>query len=201
MPEPTVRTFHAKLLETGYNISLSGAQRFIARHIKKPQPKSHQTPAAVGRPLTLEELSLIQKDLTELKPLDAAALKIMLEKELLVYNIMLMRFSQRKADRLAMAPKETAALVKSMSGATGKISAAPIPVITPDGRMIDVAPNQVVDDIDAFFRREGAEAIGRFQLNRASPAQGEAQRSALSRREIAALVEGEEPSPSRHATR
>jgi hypothetical protein len=113
--------------------------------------------------LTLEELSLIQKDLAELQPLDAAALKIMLEKELLVYNIMLMRFSQRKADRLAMAPKETAALVKSISGATGKISAASIPVITPDGRMIDVAPNQVVDDIDAFFRKEGAAAIGRFQ--------------------------------------
>jgi hypothetical protein len=82
----------------------------------------------------------------------------MLEKELLVYNIMLMRVSQRKADRLAMAPKETAALVKSMA-ATGKISAAPIPVITPDGRMIDVTLNQVVDDIDAFFRKENAEAM------------------------------------------
>jgi hypothetical protein len=160
MPEPTVRTFHAKLLAAGYDISLSGAQRFIARHIKKPQPKLHQTPSAVGSPLlTLEELSLIQKDLAELQPLDAAALKIMLEKELLVYNIMLMRFSQRKADRLAMAPKETAALVKSMSGATGKISAAAIPVITPDGRMIDIAPNQVVDDIDAFFRKEATQAI------------------------------------------
>ena len=66
---------------------------------------------------------------------------------------MLMRFSQRKADRLAMAPKETAALVKSMSGVTGK--AAPIPVITPDGRTIDVAPNEVVDAIDAYFRAEG----------------------------------------------
>jgi hypothetical protein len=79
MPEPTVRTFHAKLLAAGYNVSLSGAQRFIARHIKKPQ-KAHQAPAAVGRPLTLEELSLIQKDLAELQPLDAAALKIMLER-------------------------------------------------------------------------------------------------------------------------
>jgi hypothetical protein len=77
--KPTVRTFHAKLLEAGYDISLSGAQRFIARHIKKPQ-KAHQAPAAVGRPLTLEELSLIQKDLAELQPLDAAALKIMLER-------------------------------------------------------------------------------------------------------------------------
>jgi hypothetical protein len=154
MLEPT----HAKLLEAGYDISLSGAQRFIARHIKKPQPKPHEAPAAVGRPLTLEELSLIQQDLAELQPLDTAALKIMLEKELLVHNIMLMRFSQRRADRLAMAPKETAALVKSMSGATGKISAAPIPV---NGRTIDVpaAPNQVVDDIDAFFRKENAEAM------------------------------------------
>jgi len=63
MEEPSVRGFHAKLLEAGYDISLSGAQRFIARHIKKPQPKPHQAPAAVGRPLTLEELGLIQKDL------------------------------------------------------------------------------------------------------------------------------------------
>jgi hypothetical protein len=162
MPEPTVRTFHAKLLGAGYDISLSGAQRFIARHIKKPQTRPHQAPSALGHTLTLEELGLIQKDLAELQPLDAAALKIMLEKELLVYNIMLMRFSQRKADQLAMVPKETAALVRSMSGATGKISAAPIPVIMPDGRMIDVAPSQVVDDIDAFFRNEGVAAIGRF---------------------------------------
>jgi hypothetical protein len=36
---------------------------------------------------------------------------------------------------------------------------APIPVITPDGRMIDIAPNQVVDDIDAFLRKESAAAI------------------------------------------
>jgi hypothetical protein len=156
MPEPTVRTFHAKLLETGYNISLSGAQRFIARHIKKPQPKPHQAPAAVGRPLTLEELSLIQKDLAELQPLDAAALKIMLEKELLVYNIMLMRFSQRKADRLAMAPKETAALVKAMSEANGKI--IPFPVIMPDGQIIDITPNEqneVCDAIDLYLKQEG----------------------------------------------
>jgi hypothetical protein len=172
MLDPSVRGFHAKLLEAGYDISLSGAQRFIARHIKKPQPKPHQAPAAVGRPLTLEELSLIQKDLAELQPLDAAALKIMLEKELLVYNIMLMRFSQRKADQLAMAPKKTAALVKSMSGATGKISATPIPVITPDGRIIDVTPNQVVDDIGAFFRKEGAAAIGRFQLDQSVAGSG-----------------------------
>jgi hypothetical protein len=153
--EPTVRTFHAKLLEAGYDISLSGAQRFIARHIKKPQPKPHQARAAVGRPLTLEELSLIQQDLAELQPLDAAALKIMLEKERLVYSIMLMRFSQRNADRLAMAPKETAVLVKAMTQATSTISVTPIPVITPDGRTIDVAPNEVVDAIDAYFRAEG----------------------------------------------
>jgi len=154
--EPTVRTFHAKLLEAGYDISLSGAQRFIARHIKKPQPKPHQAPAAVGRPLTLEELSLIQKDLAELQPLDAAALKIMLEKELLVYNIMLMRFSQRKADRLAMAPKETAALVKAMSEANGKI--IPFPVIMPDGQIIDITPNEqneVCDAIDLYLKQEG----------------------------------------------
>jgi hypothetical protein len=155
MPEPTVRTFHAKLLAAGYNISLSGAQRFIGRHIKKPQSQPHRPPAPLGSPLTSEEIDLIQKDLAELQLLDTAALKTMLDKELMIYNIMLMRFSQRKSDKLAMIPKDSAALVKSMSGATGKISAAPIPVITPDGRTIDVMPNQTVDAIDAYFRAEG----------------------------------------------
>jgi len=164
IPEPTVRTFHAKLLAAGYDISLSGAQRFIARHIKKPQPKPHQAPAAVGRPLTLEELSLIQKDLAELQPLDAAALKIMLEKELLVYNIMLMRFSQRKADQLAMAPRKSAAMVKSMFDATKGAMGSAIPVIMPDGRIIDVTPNEqneVSSAIDLFLKKEGVASVGK----------------------------------------
>jgi hypothetical protein len=159
MLEPTVRTFHAMLLEAGYDISLSGAQRFIARHIKKPQPKSHQAPAAVGGPLTLEELSLIQKDLSELRVLNAAALKPMFEKEVLIYSIMLMRFSQRNADRLAMEPKDSAAMVKSMTEATNKVTT--IPVLTPDGRMIDVTPNEqneVSNAINLFLKQEGVAA-------------------------------------------
>jgi hypothetical protein len=155
MLEPTTRSFHAKLLETGYDISLSGAQRFIARHIKKPKPKPHRAPAAAGGPLTPEELSLIQQDLAELQLLDLTALKTIFEKEVLIFNAMLMRVSQRNADRLALVPKDSAAMVKSMIEATSKISAGPIPVITPDGRMIDVTPNEVVDAIDAFFRAEG----------------------------------------------
>ena len=102
MLEPTTRSFHAKLLETGYDISLSSAQRFIAKHIKKPQPQ----PGAVGNRLAPEEVSLIQQVLAELRPMDAPALKARFEKEVLIYNIMLLRFSQRNADRLAMAPKE-----------------------------------------------------------------------------------------------
>ena len=51
-----------------------------------------------------------------------------------------MRFSQRNADRLAMAPKDPAAMVKSMTEATNKVTT--IPVLTPDGRMIDVTPNE-----------------------------------------------------------
>jgi hypothetical protein len=153
MAEPTTRSFHAKLLKTGYDISLSGAQRFITKHIKKSQP--HRPPAAVGSPLTPDELSQIQKDLAELQLLDLTALKTIFEKEVLIFNAMLMRVSQRNADRLALVPKDSAAMVKSMIEATSKISAGPIPVITPDGRMIDVTPNEVVDAIDAFFRAEG----------------------------------------------
>jgi len=153
MLAPTVRTFHTKMVAAGYAISLSGAQRFIVRHIKKPQPKPHQAPA--GSPLTAEELSQIQSDLAELRPLDAAALRPMLEREVLIYNIMLLRFSQLNADRLAMAPKETAALVKSMSEASGKVST--VPTKTPDGRTIDATPNEP---------NPVSEAIRRFQLER-----------------------------------
>lgn len=157
MLTPTVRTFHAKMVAAGYDISLSGAQRFIARHIKKPQPKPDQAPAVVGCPLTSEELNLIQKDLAELRPLDTAALKARFEREVLIYYIMLLRFSQLNADRLAMSPKESAALVKSMSEASAKVSASPIPVITPDGRMVDISPNEP---------NPVSEAIRLFQLGR-----------------------------------
>jgi hypothetical protein len=148
---------HAKMVAMGYDISLSGAQRFIAKHIKKvvPQPKQ-QAPALVGSQLTVEELSLIQKDLAELRPLDTAALKARFEREVLIYNIMLLRFSQLNADRLAMAPKEAAAMVKSMTEASGKVSASPVPVITPDGRVIDATPNEPnpVSEAIRLFQRE-----------------------------------------------
>jgi hypothetical protein len=153
LPEPTVRGFHAKLLETGYDISLSGAQRFIAKHIKKSQP--HRPPTTTGSPLTSEELDLIQKDLAELQLLDTAALKMLLDKELVIYNVMLLRFSQRKSDKLAMVPKDSAALVKAMFEANGKV--VPLPVIMPDGQMIDVTPNEqnpVSEAIQQFIQRE-----------------------------------------------
>ena len=106
MLEPTVRTFHAKMVASGYAISLSGAQRFIARHIKKTHPKPHQAAAVVHNQLTAEELSQIQSDLQELRPLEVDKLRPMFEREVLIYNIILLRFSQRSADRLAMMPKD-----------------------------------------------------------------------------------------------
>ena len=150
MPEPTVRTFHAKLLAAGYDISLSGAQRFIAKHIKKSQPQ--RPPATTDAPLTPEEVDLIEQDMTELKALEVPQLKAMLDKERLVCNIMLLRFSQRKADLLAMIPKDTAALVKSMAEA--QVS---IPMVPADRTLIDVTPNEqneVSNAIDMFLKRE-----------------------------------------------
>ena len=153
MLEPSVRSFHAKMVTTGYDISLSGAQRFIATHIKKPPPKPHQ--AVASSPLMAEELSEIQQVLAELT-LDVAALKARFECEVLIYNIMLLRFSRLSADRLAMAPKDASAMVKSMTEASGKITA--LPVITPDGRRIDITPNEqneVSNAISLFLKQEG----------------------------------------------
>jgi hypothetical protein len=60
---------------------------------------------------------------------------------------------------LAMAPKDSAAMVKSMTEATNKVTT--IPVIKPDGRVIDVTPNEqneVANAINLFLKREGLAA-------------------------------------------
>jgi hypothetical protein len=59
------------------------------------------------------------------------------------------------------------------SGSTTSVKASTVDIVVPTVltvtlaivRLIDVTPKQVVDDIDAFFRKEGAEPIRRFQLD------------------------------------
>lgn len=173
MDKKTVRKLHAKLTELGYSIGHAAVGRWIASQFKNKGrsrfykvaingdgegvPNAADTAnKLVGSKLTPEEADLITKDMTELQALEVPALKAMMEKERLVYNIMLMRFSQRSADRLAMAPQASSALVKAMSEADVSISHIPtgqVPQLA-NGHMIDVSPNQTVDDIDAYFRKQ-----------------------------------------------
>ena len=84
------------------------------------------------------------------------------EREVLIYNIMLLHFSQLNADRLAMAPKESAAMVKSMFEASGKVST--VPAKTPDGQTVDVTtnePNAISDAIRRFQLEHGLAGAGK----------------------------------------
>lgn len=180
MDKPSVRKLRAKLVEMGYTIGTAAVGRWIAGRFE-PSPHqtrrvikgaSHSIPdaptvaaAIVGSELSPEEASLLEQDMAELKALEVPALKAMMEKERLVYNIMLMRFSQRSADRLAMAPQASAAMVKAMAEADTSISQ--IPICQPhlnghsNGHMIDVTPNEqneVSNAIGLFLKQEGVAA-------------------------------------------
>lgn len=181
MDKPSVRKLQAKLVEMGYSIGRATIARWIACQFKhkahlrftqvaikgdgESMPNAVDTAnALVGSKLTPEEADLITNDMTELQALEVPALKAMMEKERLVYNIMLMRFSQRSADKLALAPQASAALVKAMSEADLPISYIPTqPQLMNghNGHTIDVTPNEqneVSNAINMFLKQEGAAA-------------------------------------------
>lgn len=179
MSNQSAPALYNKLKGMGYDVALSSVARWIANKflfkgkspstlkIKHnfngvPSPaNAHKTAESlVGNKLTPEEVNLIEQDMTELKALEVPQLKAMMEKERLIYNIMLMRFSQRSADRLAMAPQASAALVKAMSEAEVSIPHIPTGLL-PDSKWIDVTPNEqneVSSAIDLFLKQEGVAA-------------------------------------------
>lgn len=117
----------------------------------------------IGGPMTPKELSAIEKDLKELSAYDVPALKAMQEKDRLIYNIMLLRQSQRKADILALIPKDSAALMVAASDAQDALPNVPTGILPSvgNGHMIDVTPNpqnELASAIDMFLKKEGVAA-------------------------------------------
>jgi hypothetical protein len=170
----SVRNLHARLKEMGYTISVPTVGRILQKHLgHHPGPVAspikqamrQQAKQMVGEPM---DLSLVEKDRQELTKLEVPALREMLEKERLVYTIMMLRSSQRKADVLVLMPRDTAAMVTAMSEAENVLNGSPPITPVPDAqpepdtsKMITVSPsppNEVAAAIGAFLKKEGVAA-------------------------------------------
>lgn len=166
LPNKSCRKLHAAMIEAGYDVSLPTCQRAIKR-FKDVNPAVTTAEDMLGTELRADEIGQLDKDMRELKKKTLAQLHELQERERLVTNIMLMRFTQRKADKLALAPKEMAAFISAMSEAHAPVMEAPIaPPAHANGhanghdKLIDVTPasNEVAGAIDRFLRAEGAAA-------------------------------------------
>lgn len=177
LPHQTCDTLVAALTSKGYAISRATAARWIKSGFKTkaaPGPaknmevgKVRNVPAVmrdaeavIGGPLTKEEIDTIQRDLDELAKLNMPELKAMLERERLTYNIMMLRHSQRIADKLVLIPKDSAAFVVAMTDAAESIPTVPagnLPTQPGDNaKLIEATanpPNPIADAIGAFKRR------------------------------------------------
>lgn len=118
--------------------------------------------AIIGSEMTPQELCDIDKDLTELRQLDMPQLKAMLEQERLMYNIMMLRQAQRKADKLVLIPKDSAAFIVAMTDAAESVPTVPSGLLPGDGAKLIEAhvnpPNPVADAIALFKQRQGVKA-------------------------------------------
>lgn len=118
--------------------------------------------AMIGSEMTPAEISAIQADLKELATLDLPQLKAMQERERVEYNIMLMRYSKRNADKLVLIPKDSAAMVIAMTHASDSLSTVAPGQLPGDGaKLIEATanpPNPVADAISLFKKRQGVAA-------------------------------------------
>lgn len=176
LPNPTCRALEAALTKLGYKISKATCNRWIrtefstktapgpATNMAKGEVKGVATvvrnsEAVIGGPLTKEEIGSIRSDMAELKQLELPQLKAMLEKERLMYNIMMLRQSQRIADKLVLIPRDSAAFVVAMTDAAESIPTVPTGQLPGDNaKLIEATANPVSEGIAAFKRRHAAAA-------------------------------------------
>jgi hypothetical protein len=178
LPHQTCDTLLAELTKRGYKISRATTARWIKSGFTtkaKSGPKKNieigkvrnvpavlgDTEAMIGGPLTKTEIDAIQRDLDELKKLDMPELKATLEKDRLIYNIMMLRSSQRIADKLVLIPKDSAAFVVAMTDAAESIPTVPSGNLGDNAKLIEATanpPNPVSEGIAAFKRRHAAAA-------------------------------------------
>jgi hypothetical protein len=178
LPHQTCDTLVAELTKRGFKISRATAARWIKSGFKTKEKSGpaknmevgkvrnipavmRDTEAMIGSPLTKQEIDTIQSDLDELGKLGMPDLKAMLEKERLVYNIMMLRHSQRVADKLVLIPRDSAAFVVAMTDAAESIPTVPTGNLGDDAKLINATvnpPNPVSEGIAAFKKRHAAAA-------------------------------------------
>lgn len=182
---PTCDNLRTELTKRGYSIGRSTCARWIRDRfivMTKPGPATAQDKGGVngvsvviraaeaaeaeakmiGGQMTPQEISDIQKDLTELGSLEVSQLKTLFEKERMMYNIMLLRQAQRKSDKLVLIPRDSAAFVVAMTDASESLPTVAPGQLPGDGaKLIEASvnpPNPVSDAIALFKKRTGVAA-------------------------------------------
>lgn len=182
--QPTVEKLHETLVGRGYQISRSSVGRAVQHNFVRPRPRKQLVKPAVaqlneivkeevtvdiamnvvGTPLTEQEILDVKEEIKQLNQMSDADLKALRIKENLIYNIMLLRYSQRKVEALALIPKDSAVMVGAMTEAAAsmpELAASKLPQTNGNGAMIDVTPNEqneVAAAISAFRKRESVAA-------------------------------------------
>lgn len=166
MPSPTVRKVADELQKRGAKISFKTVARYKADGwVAGPKVSTRDAKSIVGSALSAPELVTLEQDIATLSGMTVKELVEAQEKARLIFNTAILRCATRKADVLAIIPRDAAAL---MVGATEAVQAtAPLaPLDLPahtngigNGHMIDITPsNPLQDAIAAFKRRAGVAA-------------------------------------------
>lgn len=167
MKEPSTRAVAEELCKRGAKISAKTVHRWqqgqwigAAPPPSTPRPPKKDKPAApspmLGGALDETELKAMVKDKKELDAVkEVTELEQIQRRDQLIYNIMLLRASQRRVDILSMIPKDTAPFIESVTEAVRSPLAPGLPMpaqITDQSNMIDITPNPDGDAITAFLR-------------------------------------------------
>ena len=142
--EKEVKKEVAKLSETAQRVAMEGLE------------------AAVGKPINEIEVDLIEKRREELAMKSEAELDVIEGKARKIYNILLLEEAARRVEVMVLIPKDTAALVTSMTEAAGaQLSGGENqPPKADDPNVIDLTPNKPVDPEPI---NDTVSAIRRFQ--------------------------------------
>jgi hypothetical protein len=127
--------------------------------------------AVIGGTMTDADLARIEALATELAPKTQAQLREDLEKERLIYNIILLREARRKANLAALVPKDAGSFVSAFTE-DSKASGPTLQPIQPpgspghhlngngqppiEGEFTVVAPNPTTRAIEQFLAKENA---------------------------------------------
>lgn len=181
LPHQTCDTLHEALTKVGFDVARSTCARWIRNGFKPKAPvirgrtpmmeigkvkgvlkevaQASKTEALIGSKMDLDQ---IETDMADLAKLDMPGLKAVLEKERMIYNILMLRYSQRNANKLVLVPGDSAKFVVAMTDAAGSTSTVAPGIVPGDNATLIENPpqasNPVSDAIALFKQRQGGKA-------------------------------------------